>query len=120
MTERRLRLLLDEDVWPGLAIALRQAGIDALSVHEVGRTGFSDVEQMEFAVTEKRAILSHNAVDFVPLAMRYFWARQQHFGVMIIAHGEKGALVHALLGFLQTMVPEDLDETIRFVSLHLS
>ena len=120
MTERRLRLLLDEDVWPGLAAALRQAGYDAISVHEVGRTGFSDVEQMAFAVAEKRTLLSHNAVDFVPLAMRYFWAKQQHFGVVLVPHAEKGALVHAVLGFLQTTVPEELDETIRFVSLHLA
>jgi biotin operon repressor len=36
--------LIDEDVWTGLAEALRQAGYDVVSVNEVGRKGLSDEE----------------------------------------------------------------------------
>ena len=57
-------LLLDEDVWAGLAMALRDRGIDAISVHELGRTGLSDQEQLVFAVQEGRALLTHNIADF--------------------------------------------------------
>jgi len=39
--ERDIRLLIDEDVWDGLAAALREAGYDAVSVAEIGRKGFS-------------------------------------------------------------------------------
>ena len=65
-------LLLDEDVWSGLAMALSDRGIDAVSVHELDRTGLSDQEQLIFAVQDGRALLTHNIADFVSLALDYY------------------------------------------------
>ena len=44
MPDTRPSLLLDEDVWPGLAATLRERGFDAVSVHELDRGGLSDAE----------------------------------------------------------------------------
>ena len=63
-----IKLFLDEDVWTGLAAALREAGYDAVSVNQVGRKGLSDEDQMAFAVAEGRVIITHNIQDFAPLA----------------------------------------------------
>jgi hypothetical protein len=41
-----IKLFLDEDVWTGLAFALREAGYDAVSANDVGRKGLSDEEQI--------------------------------------------------------------------------
>jgi hypothetical protein len=58
------RLLLDEDVWQGLAAALREAGYDAVSATEEGYKGLSDEEILFAATTADRAVVSHNIQDF--------------------------------------------------------
>lgn len=67
-----IKLLLDEDIWIGLASGLQQAGYDVLTVTEAGRKGLPDEAQLQFAIAESRAIISHNIQDFVPLARHYF------------------------------------------------
>ncbi|MEW6284091.1 MAG: DUF5615 family PIN-like protein, partial [Candidatus Eremiobacterota bacterium] len=54
-----------------LAKVLRQRGIDIIHVLEVGRTGRTDLEQLEFAVSEERAILTHNVRDFILLHRKF-------------------------------------------------
>jgi len=41
-----IRLYLDEDVFKGIAPALRARGFDAVSVHELDRYGWSDAEHL--------------------------------------------------------------------------
>ena len=42
-------------------------GYDVLSAHEAGNANASDVEQMAFAVTEDRALLTCNSGDFTAI-----------------------------------------------------
>ncbi len=109
----KIKILLDEDVWAGLALALRQAGYDAVSVHELKRQGLPDEEQMAFAVAEERAILTHNIQDFVPLVTDYFERDLAHFGVIVARHFEKGLLVRRTLALLETLTPETLAKVVR-------
>jgi hypothetical protein len=111
----QIKLLLDEDVWVGLSIALRQAGYDTISVNEVGRKGLSDEAQMIFAIAEGRAILTHNIQDFAPLAATYFEQSVSHPGIIVAPHFEKGTLLHRTLGLLNSLTPEQLANTLRFV-----
>ncbi|MDP2151610.1 MAG: DUF5615 family PIN-like protein [Parvibaculum sp.] len=53
-----IKLYLDEDVHKKIATALRLKGYDVLSAHEAGNNGISDRKQLEFAVSEQRAIFS--------------------------------------------------------------
>lgn len=108
-------LLLDEDIWPGLAQALRDRGIDVVSVHELGRTGLSDGEQLAFAVQAGRAILTHNIADFVALALDYYQQQQTHFGILVAPHLEKGVLVRRTLALLDTVTADALMNTLRYI-----
>ena len=110
-----IRLLLDEDVWPGLAEALRNAGYDTISVHEIGRLGFSDTAQLDFAITENRAIISHNIRDFVPLAQMYAQDGIDHPGIIVAVHFAKGTLIRRTLHLLVSLTPEQLSNSLRFV-----
>ncbi len=108
-------LLLDEDVWPGLAQALRDRGIDVKSVHELSRTGLSDEEQLAFAVHEGRAILTHNIADFVALALEYYQQHQTHFGIVVAPHLEKGVLVRRTTALLESVSRSQLMNTVRYI-----
>ncbi|MCB0174726.1 MAG: DUF5615 family PIN-like protein [Anaerolineae bacterium] len=88
-----IRLLLDEDVWAGLAKTLCNEGFDVIHVSEIGRTGLSDPDQLTYATQEGRAILTHNAKDFVPLAIAYFFDNQMHGGIIVTPQFKKGGAI---------------------------
>lgn len=111
----RIKLLLDEDVWTGLAAALRKAGHDAVSVNELERKGLADEDQMAFAAAEGRAILTHNIQDFAPLAEVYFNQGIFHSGIIVSRHFEKGELLRRTLALLDALTSEQLANTLRFV-----
>ncbi len=115
MSRTKISLLLDEDVWLGLAATLRQRGYDAVSVHELGRTGLSDEEQMAFAVSQGRAILTHNIGDFVSIAKRYFTGGVKFYGVIAAPHLEKGELLRRVLTLLGSVSIKEMTNTVRFV-----
>lgn len=110
-----ISLLLDEDVWPGLAQALREQGVDVVSVHETERTGLADENQMAYAASEKRALMTHNAAHFVALATDYFQRGQQYSGIIIALHYNKGDLIRRTISLLSALSAEELENTIRFV-----
>ena len=79
----QISLLLDEDVRPLLAEILRQRGYDAVHVLDLERTGKTDAEQLEFAVSQQRSILTHNIRDFLGLDRHYRASGKEHFGILL-------------------------------------
>lgn len=73
---RRLfvELYLDEDVSVLVAELLRSHGFDVLTAREAGQLGKSDEEQLAYALSQSRALVSHNRSDFEALAQQYFAA----------------------------------------------
>jgi predicted nuclease of predicted toxin-antitoxin system len=110
-----VKILIDEDVWTGLAEALRQAGYDAVSVSELGRRGLSDEEQLIFAAAEERAIITHNIQDFAPLAELYFERNLPYAGIIVARQFEKGELLRRVLHLFNALTADDLSNTLRFV-----
>jgi predicted nuclease of predicted toxin-antitoxin system len=79
-----LRFLLDEDMSPRVAEGLRARGVDAISVHEVGRGNrrVPDEEQLRYAADHNRVLVTYNRSDFEALDVQ--WRRQgrQHAGIL--------------------------------------
>jgi hypothetical protein len=80
-----MKLLLDEDLSPKIAVILRDKGIDALSVHDIGRTGFTDDEQLQYAATEDRCFVTRNRNDYILLTRQYFSNGLAHKGLLILS-----------------------------------
>lgn len=78
------------------------------------RKGFADSEQLAYAVAHKRAILTHNASDFVSLAKQYFDQKHTHYGIIVAPHLMKGELLRRIEQVLQTTTGEHLINTVRF------
>lgn len=65
LAERKLRLLADEDVDEALVEALRLAGMDVITVNEVGYRGRDDEDIYRFAYKEGRVLLTFNGRDYL-------------------------------------------------------
>ena len=74
---KTIRIHLDENYARGIAIGLRSRGIDVTTTFEVGLREASDEKQLEFALTDQRVLVSHDA-DLVKLHR----SGMAHYGVI--------------------------------------
>jgi uncharacterized protein with PIN domain len=78
--------LLDEDLNPAIAEIARGLGLDVISVHEIGRRGFTDEEQLRFSASEQRIFLTRNRNDFLRLTTTFFQTGEAHAGLLIVPY----------------------------------
>src|SRR5713101_5153407 len=76
-------LFIDEDVHEGLAAALRRKGIDAVNAHECERKEAKDAEQLAFAVSQQRALMTFNLADFEALPDEHFWPWNHYCPIIV-------------------------------------
>lgn len=79
-----MRFLLDEDLPPRAAEITRGLGLDVMSVHEVGRRGLADRDQLRFASREERIFLTRNHRDFIELTVEFYRAGEAYGGVLLV------------------------------------
>ncbi len=82
-----MRLCLDEHYTPLIAAALRERGHDVISVHErSGLPGLPDAELVELMIADRRAILTENTADFMPVVSRLALEARDHDGLLLSSH----------------------------------
>jgi predicted nuclease of predicted toxin-antitoxin system len=77
-----MKLFLDEHYANEIAVQLRAAGHDAVTVSERGLRGTADEPLLTFAASEERALLTNNARHLAPLAARWAAGGQDHVGLL--------------------------------------
>ena len=96
-------LYFDEDAQGKELIRLvRNAGIFASSVNEQHTRGWSDEEQLIFAVSKGWAIFTYNEVDFEPLHSQWIMDGKRHHGIIVadqfgLSRQEKAAKLKVLV-----------------------
>ena len=115
-----MKFYLDEDLSPQIAVQLRNRGIDSISAHESGMLGASDLEQLMFASSQKRCLVTKNRDDFIRLTVQFFNDNLPHFGLLIIPSTIPGdrfsQIANELLSYANDC-PDDLPNyTIDFLS----
>jgi len=75
-------LLLGEHYAEAIADQIRAKGFDAVTVSGLGLKGTDDEPLLEYAVTDRRALLSNNVADFMPLHTNWMAAGRPHFGLL--------------------------------------
>ncbi|MBI4671669.1 MAG: DUF5615 family PIN-like protein [Chloroflexi bacterium] len=103
-----IALYTDEDVYGVVAEQIRANGYDALSVFEAQKMGLEDYEQLEFAIAQERAILTHNMGDFERLHKQYQSERKQHFGIVVAPQWEIGVIIKRVLNMLDRVDAEQM------------
>lgn len=95
-----MKFYLDEDLAPAIAVTLRKRRVDAVSAHEVGRIGLLDTEQLIFAASQRRCLVTGNIRDFRRLARDAIEQERPHAGIVLclarIHRLDVGAVVKAL------------------------
>jgi uncharacterized protein with PIN domain len=87
----KAKLYLDEDITDALARALRAAGYDAVSAHEIGMRSRSDEAQLQLASEQGRAFLSCNVRHFAGIAARHYAEGRSHCGIVVSNQLELGS-----------------------------
>jgi len=111
----RPSLLLDEDVRLGLAEILRERGYDVVHVLEEGLAGRSDDDQLAYAVTRRRTMLTHNIRDDFLLEQAYQSQGRVHHGIILSDQISLRELLRRTLQCLSRHNAEDLHNRIQWL-----
>ena len=99
-----------------MAETLREDNFDVIHVREVERAGLADSDQLDYAAQNGRAILTHNAKDFVLLATTAFFEEYFHAGIIISPQLQKGELIRQTLNLLHSLSAEEIQNTLRHLA----
>ena len=77
-----IRIYTDEHIANAIVSGLRQHGIDVMTFREAGLAGASDIEHIERAFSEGRAVLTKDP-DFI----RMHKSGQSHSGILFVPSG---------------------------------
>ena len=110
-----MKLLLDEHYSPAIARQLRTRGHDVVAVAErADLVSLSDDDLLRRMAQERRAIMTNNVKDFMPLANRAAQGDDDHYGLLFTSDKSMprrsdaiGRVVNALEAFLQRHQSED-------------
>ena len=106
-----MKYYLDEGISPKSSKILRKCQVDAVSTHEVGMTQALDREQLKYAATEGRSIITRNRNDFIRLTLQSFNELRPHYGVLIIPNtipGDKFSVIAGALKKYDTRHPSGM------------
>lgn len=110
-----IHLYFDEDVSAGIVENLRTRGFDVLSARDADALGKSDDEQMLYAVSQRRAMFTHNRVDFEKQHTKFLESGMNHHGVIIAKRRRDAEVVSKLLALLDTMTAEEIQSQLRYI-----
>ena len=107
-----IRLHLDEHVHPAIAGGLRHRGIDVTTTVDAGLSGADDEDQLAFARSQRRVIVTHDD-DFLALHGRGV----SHAGIAY-CHQQShtvGNLLRALLLLYECLTAEEMQGRVEFL-----
>src|SRR4051794_18726282 len=109
------RLYLDEDVDVLLAKLINARGFDAVTTLSAANVGRSDLEQLEFAATAERVLITHNRVDFESLAAEWLVAGNHHAGIIISVRRTTYEIARRLLLLLNQVAADEFVDQVRYI-----
>ena len=115
MSRLFIELYLDEDVNVLVAELLRARGFSVQTTQEAARTAATDDEQLTYAVSQRRAFLTHNRDDFARLTREYFASGNNHFGVVIAVRRPPHELVRRLLVILNQITSDEAENQLIYI-----
>lgn len=119
MISGSILLFTDEHIDTRLAPALTRRGRDVLSCQEAGRANqrISDEDQLAFAASQGRAILTFNTIDFIALDIEWKQAGRRHAGIVVSPEIRSlTELIQRVEHHLATVSKDQQDDTLLWLS----
>lgn len=107
-------LYTDEDIANLVATLLRSRGLDVLTTIEAGMSGYSDDEQLAYAISKHRCILTHNRVDFERLHLGYLQSDQQHAGIIVTPRNGPYEVAKRVSIILNTLTADEISNQLLY------
>lgn len=106
---------LDEDVHVTVAEIMRGHGYVVTTARDEEMLGASDSEQLAFAVSRERVLVTHNRVDFENLAYRYFEEGWPHWGIICAMRRAPRPLARRLISLLENRTADEFKNQLLYI-----
>ena len=108
-----IALYTDADVHGGLAAQICRRGFDAISAYEAGNAMLDDEDQLKYAASQRRAILTCNAKHFEPLFEGWWQAGRKPYGVIVSGPMLIGEMLRRVLRHLNAVSADEMENGCR-------
>lgn len=118
----QIRFYLDEDsIEKSLITAFRNAGLNIVTVADVGRQSYPDEAQLSWATEQGRVIYSYNRRDFCRLHSEILAAKRNHAGIVVLQQQRYsvGQQLQGLLKLVSTLSSEEMVNQLVFLSAYI-
>jgi len=115
-----IKLYLDEHIWSRLPRALAQRGYDAVHAHALGHVAWEDSDHLAYATEQGRAVLTFNVADFELLAAAWFFADEEHAGIILSDQIPIGELLRRVERLLQRVPADEMRHSLRYLRAYSS
>lgn len=110
-----IELYLDEDVHVVIADLLQGRGFAAITARDEGRLAKTDEEQLAYAVSQRKTLLTHNRHDFEALAHKYASAGKTHYGIILAVRYPPYEVARRLMRFLNHVTVDEMQNQVRYI-----
>lgn len=110
-----IELYLDEDVDVLVAPLLRARGYVALTAREAGQLRKSDEAQLAYAISQSKALLTHNRADFETIAKAYYAEGKLHYGIILATRHPPHEIVRRLMLILNQVTADEMQNQVRYI-----
>jgi hypothetical protein len=111
-----IELYLDEDVPVLVADILRSHRFDVVCAKEAVMLSKGDEAQLEYAIGQGRALLTHNREHFEELHQRHLSEGRHHFGIIAAVRRPREAdLARRILRLLDFLTADEMEDQLLYL-----
>ena len=107
-------LYTDEDMSALVATLLKARGLDVTTVPEEATLGKTDKEQLEFATSLDRCLVTYNRVDFERLHLQYVRENQHHSGIIIVPQKNAYELARRISILVRALTADEIKNQLLY------
>lgn len=105
-----IKLYADEHISKRIIGSLRSKGVDILSTEEAANKGKTDIQQLNFAISEKRTIVTKDAGYFS------LKPEKQHYGILFITKRKPDKeIIKHIMSVLELLGPEEAKGSVIYI-----
>nr|WP_287684821.1 MULTISPECIES: DUF5615 family PIN-like protein [unclassified Microcystis] len=105
---------MDEDMSALVATLLRSRGLDVTTVPEQSTLGKTDSEQLEFAASLGRCLVTHNRVDFERLHLQFIEEGREHCGIIVVPQKTAYEVVQRVSVLVNTLTVDSINNQLLY------